>query len=202
MNDEPADPSNLNPNQEEFARLYYAGPDPLRGNATRCYLQAYYGGHEDYSDGDRTYNVAATSGHRLLQNPKVRARIAELRDEAAESARLRARSWWELYPDAQRTLWAAITGRWADLGPPSQVWDDEARRSAVKAAQEVVERCEGTSRQVHEHRVQGGIMVQVAGPDHRGIEAEREEEPAALRSGPRYIEAESSPTTPDALDGT
>lgn len=195
-------PTDLTPQQEEFARLYYAGPEELRGNATRCYLEVYYGGHEGVESGQSIYRTASANASHLLHRDKVLARIAEIRDEAAGRAKARARSWWEMYPDAQRTLWAAITGRWGDLDTgPNHVWDDEAKRSAVKAAQEVVERCEGTAKQVHEHRVRGGILVQVAGPSHEDLAAAREEEDPALRSGPRYIEAESTPSGHTGRDG-
>lgn len=68
----------LNPRQEEFARLYYAGPDEVRGNATRCYQEAYP---------DSSYEAAASNAYRLLRHDGVRARIRELREEAAEEAK-------------------------------------------------------------------------------------------------------------------
>lgn len=138
----------LNPRQEEFARLYYAGPEHLRGNGRRCYMEAY-----DQDDPE----CADAAASRLLGRDKVRARIRELRDQAAQEAKARARDWWELYPAAQETLRKAATGD-LEFEHPEQL------RTAVKAAQEIVSRCEGTVKQVHEHAVnQKAIVVQVAG---------------------------------------
>ncbi len=141
----------LNPRQEKFARLYYAGPDHLRGNGTRCYLEAYETENED---------SAAVGASRLLGNDKVRARIEEIREEVAEEAKARARDWWELYPDAQRTLHQVARGEFEYEEP-------EELRSAVKASQEIVARCEGTPKQKHEHQIQQEpIIAYVAGPPH------------------------------------
>lgn len=148
----------LTPRQEEFARLYYAGPDELRGNGTRCYLEAYETNNEQ---------TAATEASRLLKRPKVRARIAELRSQAAEAAKNRARDWWELYPKAQRTLEKAAAG---DL--PG---DDQDKRSAVEAAKEIVARCLGSVKIQHEHSLSGqAIVAHVAGEPAEPIEAGEE----------------------------
>lgn len=141
----------LNPRQEKFARLYYAGPEHLRGNGRRCYMKAYELDNPQSAD---------TGASRLLRNEKVRARIRELRDEAAQEAKARARDWWEMYPEAQETLLKAARGK-LEFNHPEQL------RSAVRAAQEIVSRCEGTAKQVHEHNVQEeGIVVHVAGAPH------------------------------------
>lgn len=191
--------TDLTPQQEKFCRLYYAGPDDLRGNATRAYLEAYTGDHTRYDSTDRRYKSAAASASALLKREKVRARIDALRREAAEAARTRARSWWELYPEAQRVLLVAMTGRWGTLdGGP---WDDEGRRSAVKAAREVVERCEGTAKQVHEHRHRGAVRFVVAGPSHTGVKRDDGEGSPALRTGPRYVETEARESTPSGQIG-
>lgn len=143
-----SDDKPLNPRQEEFARLYYAGPEHLRGNGRRCYMEAY-----DQDDPE----CADAAASRLLGRDKVRARIRELRDQAAQEAKARARDWWEIYPEAQETLRKAACGE-LDFDHPEQL------RTAVKAAQEVVSRCEGTVKQVHEHSVQQeSIVVHVAG---------------------------------------
>lgn len=198
--DDATEATDLTPQQEAFCRLYYAGPEEVRGNATRAYLQAYRGNHERYDSTDRTYKSAASSASTLLKREKVRARIDELRREAAETARTRARSWWELYPDAQRVLIAAMTGRWDRLdAAKSHVWDDEAKRSAVAAAREVVERCEGTAKQVHEFRHRGAVRFVVAGPSHTGVERDDDDGSPALRTGPRYVEADSHESTPSGL---
>lgn len=151
----------LNPRQEEFARLYYAGPEELRGNGRRCYMEAY--------DLDNPQS-ADTGASRLLRNEKVRARMEELREEAAEEAKARARDWWELYPQAQETLLKAARGD-LEFDHPEQL------RSAVKAAKEIVGRCEGTVKQVHEHSVQKeAIVVRVAGAPHPTQEEYYEDE--------------------------
>lgn len=171
-------PKLKNPRHERFCHLYYAGPEELRGNAKRCYAKCYPNANA---------NTAQVEGSRLLSRDKVRARIEEIRDEVAEKAKARARDWWELYPDAQRTLLEAARG---DFGPDM---DDQDKRSAVEAAKEIVSRCEGTPQQVHEHRLSGSAgLVVVAGPDHREVEGE--EEPAhdpRLSAGPRIIEGEA-----------
>lgn len=138
----------LNPQQEQFAQLYYAGPDSVRGNATRAYHAAYP---------ECSYESAMANASRLLRHEGVGVRLRELRDESAAAARSRARDWWELYPEAQDTLYRAAVGD-LDFGDPEKL------RCAVKAAQEIVGRCEGTVTQ--QHRVQSshsGIIVQVAG---------------------------------------
>lgn len=140
----------LNPRQEKFARLYYAGPDELRGNGRRCYLEAYETDNPQSAD---------TGASRLLRNEKVRARIEELREEAAEEAKARARDWWELYPDAQETLLEAAHGDVPGESP-------QDKRSAVEAAKEIVARCLGSVKLQHEHNLQGQAIVAVtAGPD-------------------------------------
>lgn len=180
-----------NPRWEDFAHLYYAGPDHIRGNATAAYAEAY--------DREKDH-TASVEGSRLLKRPEVRARIEEIRSEAAEAARLRARDWWEHYPEAQRTLLLAATGRLDELrGGDGAPMSDQAMRSAVEAAQEIVSRCEGTVQQRHEHKVTGSaFVVHVAGPDHGG--GEGRQDPGAersgggaegrerLRSGPRVVE--------------
>lgn len=147
----------LNPRQEKFARLYYAGPDEVRGTATRAYQEAYP---------DSSYESAKSNAYRLLTRDGVRARTRELREEASEAAKDRARSWWEMYPDAQEVLERAITGDWpADM-------DDQDKRSALEAAIEILDRAEGPPALVHEHRPEGeGITVGVAGPAHSPQEA-------------------------------
>lgn len=141
----------LNPRQEKFAQLYYAGPDDLRGNATRCYLEAYP---------DSSYDAAKSNAYRLLTHDGVRARMRELRHEAAEAARARARSWWEMYPDAQVVLARALRGDWPEA------MDSQDKRSAVEAAVEVLDRAEGPPAILHEHRQSGQVTFHVAGPDH------------------------------------
>lgn len=169
-----------NPRHEKFANLYYAGPDHIRGNATAAYAEAY--------DREKDH-TAAVEGSRLLKRPDVRARMEEIKDEAAEEARARARTWWELYPKAQQTLLRAAEGDWPDD------MEDQDKRSAVEAAKEIVNRCEGTPQQVHEHKLSGqaGLVV-VAGPDHRQAEGgQGGRSDPRLRSGPRIIEAGEEP---------
>lgn len=151
----------LKPQHEEFARLYYAGPEGLRRNATRCYLAVYYAGDaHSYGTGDPEYKSAASNAYRLLKRDGVRTRMRELREEASEAAKARAHSWWELYPEAQEVLRQALRGDW-----PEEM-DSQDKRSAVEAAVEVVDRAEGPAAFLHEHRHRGEFTVVVAGPPH------------------------------------
>lgn len=166
----------LNPRQDKFARLYCAGPDELQGNATRAYMAAYP---------DCTYESAATNAHRLLKHEGVRARIRELREEAAEEAKARARDWWELYPSAQETLRKAANGE-----PPGETPQD--KRSAVEAAKEIVARCLGSVKQQHEFQVQGQqIVAHVLGPSYEDAEAEEGGQALPAR-GPRIEPADGA----------
>ena len=144
----------LSPQQSRFAELYIAGPDDLRGNGTRCYQVAYPTAHSK--------QAACESASRLLRRPQVRARIAQLREIAAAECTARLRNWMELAPDAQETLRKAAGGelRFPEAGRV----EPELLRSAVRSATEILDRALGTTKQMHEHRVQGGIVVAVAGP--------------------------------------
>ncbi len=134
--------------------LYVAGPDGTRGNGTRAYLEAYPGCGSE--------GAAAVGASRLLKRAKIRARMKELREQASAEARARLRDWWELAPDAQETLRKAAAGelRFPEAGRV----EPEMLRSAVRSATEILDRALGTTKQMHEHRVQGGIIVAVAGP--------------------------------------
>ena len=143
------------PSEERFTVLYVAGPDGLRGNGTRCYLET----HPDCC----SRQAAGVGATRLLKRDRVRARMRELRDEAAAAARARLRNWMELAPDAQETLRAAAAGDLVFDQADSKL-RPELIRSAVKSAIEILDRALGTTKQMHEHKVQGGIIVAVAGP--------------------------------------
>lgn len=159
---EESDTIDLTPRQEAFCRLYYAGPDDVRGNATEAYMKAYE---------NSNYNSASTSASRLLKKAKIRARIAEIREAAAEEAKNRARDWWEMYPKAQETLRKAMDGELDHM-------DDQAKRSAIEAAKEVVSRCLGSVKIQHEHSLSGqAIVAHVAGPEHSEEEARQVEDP-------------------------
>jgi hypothetical protein len=56
-------------------------------------------------------------------------------------------------------------------------------RSAVRAASEILDRALGTTKQMHEHRVQGGIVVAVAGPPQIALELENGSGPGLLPPG-------------------
>lgn len=144
----------LSPQQARFAELYIAGPDDLRGNGTRCYQVAYPTAHSK--------RAACESASRLLRRPQVRAYIAQLREMVAAECTAKLRNWMELAPDAQETLRKAGAGllRFPEAGRV----EPELIRSAVRAASEILDRALGTTKQMHEHRVQGGIVVAVAGP--------------------------------------
>ena len=161
----------LSPQQARFAELYIAGPEDVRGNATRSYLAAY--------PSCFSIDSAAQSGSRLLRLDKVRARMAELREIAAAECTARLRNWMELAPDAQDTLRLAAAGK---LFPDARVKErPEMLRSAVKASIEILDRALGTTKQMHEHKLHGGIIVAVAGPPQVAPDADRK--PAELVNG-------------------
>ena len=144
----------LSPQQSRFAELYIAGPDDLCGNGTRCYLVAYPTAHSK--------KAACESASRLLRRPQVRAYIAQLREIAAAECTARLRNWMELAPEAQETLRKAQDGRLRF--DASDKVEPELIRSAIKSAIEILDRALGTVKQMHEHKVGGGIIVAVAGP--------------------------------------
>ncbi len=147
--------SPCSPSEEQFAVLYVAGPDELRGNGTRAYLEAYPNCNSD--------QAAGVGASRLLKRDRVRVRMKELRDEAAAAARARLRNWMELAPDAQETLRAAAAGELVFDQADSKL-RPELIRSAVKSAIEILDRALGTTKHMHEHKLHGGIVVRVAGP--------------------------------------
>ncbi len=145
----------LSPQQARFAELYVAGPDDIRGNGTKAYLAAYPTCHSE--------SAAKTSASRLLRRDNVRAHMAQLREIAAAECTARLRNWMELAPDAQDTLRAAAAGELVfDQADPKL--RPELLRSAVKSAIEILDRALGTTKQMHEHKVGGRIIVAVAGP--------------------------------------
>ena len=161
----------LSPQQSRFAELYIAGPDDLCGNGTRCYLVAYPTAHSK--------KAACESASRLLRRPQVRARIAQLREMAAAECTARLRNWMELAPDAQETLRAVTAGELRFLEADPKV-EPELIRSAVKGAIEILDRALGTTKQMHEHKLQGGIVVRVAGPPQIAPELENGSGPGLL----------------------
>ncbi len=144
----------LSPQQARFVELYVAGPDDLRGNATRCYQVAYPTAHSK--------RAACESASRLLRRPQVRAYMGQLREIAAAESIAKLRNWMELAPDAQETLRKAGAGelRFPEAGRV----EPELIRSAVRAATEILDRALGTTKHMHEHKLHGGIIVAVAGP--------------------------------------
>lgn len=163
----------LSPQQARFAELYIAGPDDLRGNATRCYQVAYPTCH--------SIDSAAQSGSRLLRHAKVRAYMGQLREIAAAECTAKLRNWMELAPEAQDTLRKVAAGelRFPEAGRV----EAELVRSAVRSATEILDRALGTTKQMHEHRVQGGIVVAVAGPPQVAPELESGSGPGLLPPG-------------------
>ena len=111
--------------------------------------------------------------------------MRELRDLAALEARARLRDWVELAPEAQETLRRAAAGELRFEGASDRV-EPELIRSAVRAASEILDRALGTVKQMHEHRVQGGIVVAVAGPPQIAPELES-------GSGPKWTSVASGP---------
>jgi len=150
------DRSNLTSGEEAFALAYVAGPDGTQGNGTLSYLHAF--------PRCSSKVTAGASACRLLKRERVQARLAELRAEAAQGVRDKLRSWWELAPEAQATLERAAAGTL-----PGK-WSDERIRSAVKAAQYIVDRCEGRPELRGSVQHTGGFSVLVAGPrELRGL---------------------------------
>ena len=131
------------PSEERFAVLYVAGPDALRGNGTRCYLEAY--------PSCRSEQAAAANACRLLKRDRVRAHMAELRAQASAEARARLRDWWELAPAAQETLRKAAAGELRFREADQRV-EPELIRSAVRAAEHILDRALGTVKQQHDPR--------------------------------------------------
>lgn len=162
----------LSPQAERFVILYMAGPDDMRGNGTRCYLEAY--------PNTTSEKVAGSLASRLLKRDSVRTRMRQLRDEAEESARNRLRSWMELAPKAQDVLEQAMDG--------SLSGSDEQIRSAVNAAKETLDRALGSVKHMHDTE-SGGPVVNVfvaAGIPH-DQQAVSVEEVEAVTSGPRLL---------------
>ena len=162
----------LSPRQARFAELYVAGPDDLRGRQARCYRVAYPACSND--------NSAGASASTLLRRPNVRAYMAELREAAGAECTARLRNWMELAPEAQQCLRDAITGRLAFPEADPKV-EPEKIRTAVRAAIEVLDRALGTTKQMHDHRVSGGIIVAIAGPPQ--VAPDDDGKPAELTNG-------------------
>ncbi len=100
----------------------------------------------------------------------------------------------ELAPEAQDTLRAATAGRLRF--PEAGRVEPELIRSAVKSAIEILDRALGTTKQMHEHRVQGGIVVAVAGPPQ--VSPADDRKPAELVNGNGsngYLPPASAPET-------
>lgn len=152
----------LTPQAEQFIILYVAGPDDVRGNGTRSYLKAY--------PNTTNEKVAGASASRLLKRESVRARIKELRDDAEEESRARLRSWMALAPEAQGVLEQAMRGEWP------KGWSDEAIRSALKAAQETLDRALGNVKQMHSEQGSGQtvnvFVAAVASTDQQAVDVE------------------------------
>ena len=164
----------LSPQQARFAELYVAGPDDIRGNGTRAYLAAYPTCHSE--------SAAKTSASRLLRRDNVRARMAQLREMAAAECTARLRNWMELAPDAQETLRRASAGELVFPQADAKL-QPEMLRSAVRASSEILDRALGTTKQMHEHKIQGGIIVAVAGPPQVAPELENGSGPGLLPPG-------------------
>jgi hypothetical protein len=88
----------------------------------------------------------------------------------------------ELAPDAQDTLRAVTAGelRFPQADPKVE---PELIRSAVKGAIEILDRALGTTKQMHENKIQGGIIVAVAGPPQIAPELENGSGPGLLPPG-------------------
>jgi hypothetical protein len=107
--------------------------------------------------------------------------MAHLREIAAAECTARLRNWMELAPEAQEALRKATAGE-LRFDASDRV-EPELLRSAVRAASEILDRALGTTKQMHEHRVQGGIIVAVAGPPQVAPEVENGDGPGLLPPG-------------------
>lgn len=116
----------LTPKQEAFAVAYIE-----TGNATEAYRRAY----KPTSTKDSTLNRAAKA---LVDNPKIAARVAELRAPAAEAAQITLESH---LADLKKLRDAALSAE--KYGPAVQ-----AEIARGKAAGIVVEKVEHTGRMV------------------------------------------------------
>ena len=73
----------------------------------------------------------------------------------------------------------------ANCGFPkaSERVDPELIRSAVRSAGDILDRALGTVKQLHEHKVQGGIVVAVAGPPQVTQQGDDELRPDSVGNG-------------------
>lgn len=171
----PTDSSDLMKQEhEEFALLYTAGPEEVRGNATEAYLEVY----------GCTRRAAESGGSRLLKRERVRARIRELRREAAEAAKDTLREWWELVPEAQETILEAARGAYTS--------DDDGGRVRLQAAREILDRAMGSPKQMHELDISAEqLVVRVAGAPHQPQEEYDPERAVEVQS--EEVEEEDDP---------
>lgn len=153
---------------EDLLRAFLSGPSGVAGNGTEAWLYAV--------DPDAKRGTAASNASRVLRKEAVRKRMHALRLEAAGDVDMTGlRDWMELAPDAQDTLHRAATGQLPDT------WTDEQIRSAVKAAQTILDRAIGPIAQRLDVRSQSAIVVKTLGP------GEYDSEPS--RNGAHSIEA-------------
>ena len=131
---------------ERFVMLYVAGTEETRGNGTQAYLRAY--------PNTTNKKVAGASASRLLTRESVRVRMKAVRDEAEAEATARLRSWMSLAPKAQAVLDTAMEGDWP------KGWSDEQIRTALKAAQEALDRALGSTKHMHSEGA-GGQTINV-----------------------------------------
>ncbi len=108
--------------------------------------------------------------------------MGQLREIAAAECTAKLRNWMELAPDAQETLRAAAAGELVFDQADPKLWP-EMLRSAVRAATEILDRALGTTKQMHEHKLHGGIVVRVAGPPQVAPELENGSGPGLLPPG-------------------
>jgi hypothetical protein len=180
----------LTPAQDAFVRAYVAGESETVGNARRSYMLAF--------PKCKSLGAASVSASRLLSKAVVRARMAELRQQAERDARARLRSWWALAPDAQTTLELASAGLFDPMPDAPHGVRSEAIRSGVRAAQEILNRAEGTPQQLHELRITAGITVAVAGPEvGRLVELPAEDTESSLQNG-HYLPSGAPDSVQDA----
>ena len=140
----------LTPKQARAAELYVAGPPDCVGSKVGAYVRAY-----NWAGSRRGAQVKASG---LFAREDVAAYVRALRAAGTGAAVDTLRDWSELAVDAQETIHRAATG-----SLPAGLSDEQVR-SALRAAQYIVDRAYGTPSQQIELRSTGGITVEVAGP--------------------------------------
>ena len=117
----------LNARQQEFARLWAAGPPGIKHNNTKAYIAAGY-----HPKNDR---VAGAASARLLADVRVKHEIAKLHREADAEAINKLIDWKIIAPEAQARIRSIMVGYVPAPGEPYNVSAMKNRDSAAVAQQ-------------------------------------------------------------------